>query len=157
MTPSRRTALVAKLFLFFLISTLGMAGLLPSAARAEARAPTTPRTAVVEVNRLQEGKIQKLMRFTVVLTEGERPARLSLRQGGTSYNLKLRCGRAQAGMVTVNLDIRWVDGTRGKGKQRVVSHNEVAMTSRIALGRRVLLGKVERADSSELQVSVTLK
>ena len=159
MTQSRMTSMIAKLCLFVFVASLGLAGFLPEPARAEPRPKLSPRTAVVDVTRKDSAGEQRLVRFTVVLTEEERPARLSLRHGGASYELRLRCGRVDQGRSTVNLDVRWADhprSTRGKGQPRAISRNEVAMTSMVALGKRVLLGKVERADGAELRINLHL-
>ena len=157
MTQSRKTSMIAKLCLFVSVAPLGLAGFLPEPVSAEPRPKVSPRTAVVDVTRKDSNGEQRLVRFTVVLTENERPARLSLRHGGASYELRLRCSRAHQGRSTVNLDVRWADHKPAKkGRSRASSRNEVAMTSMVALGKPVLLGKVERADGAELRINLRL-
>ena len=72
MNRSRRNSLYAKLMLFAILSCLGTAGLLPSPAHAGETRSRTPRTAVVEVTRQHGSDNQRLVRFTVALTEEER-------------------------------------------------------------------------------------
>lgn len=160
MTQSRKKSMIAKLCLLVFLSSLGLAGVLPGPANAGERAQASPRTAVVDVTRKDAAGERRLVRFTVVLTEDMRPARLSLRDGGASYELRLRCGRSRQGQSEVNLDVRWADMPRAKEKapkRRSVSRNEVSMASLVTLGQRVLLGRVERADGAELRINLQLK
>ena len=165
MTQSRKKSIITKLFILVFLSSLGMAGLLPEPASAGEPVRMSPRTAVVDVTRKDHAGEQRLVRFTVVLTENAPPARLSLRHGGASYELRLRCDRARQQQSTVNLDVRWADhpsgkatdNGKGKGKRRAISRNEVSMSSLVTLGQRVLMGKVERADGAELRINLQLK
>lgn len=103
--------------------------------------------------------VQRVTRFTMALAGHGRPSRVETSNGSTSYRLTVSQRPQKGSTAEVRLDLRcWSSGARrGKRGHSPSSTTEVSLSSRVQLGRRVLLGRIERAGGGELQVAMLLE
>jgi hypothetical protein len=151
-----------------LLALLFCAG--PGLAAPAPPSSKTSRRAIVEVIQLPDGKsksrgagagtiARRVMRFTVAVAGDGRPSRVETQDGSTSYRLTVSQRPQKGSTAEVRLDLRcWASGARrGKRGHSASSTTEVSLSSRVRLGRRVLLGRIERAGGGELQLAVLLE
>jgi hypothetical protein len=103
------------------------------------------------------GTARRVTRFTMALDDG-RPSRVETGDGSRSYQLTVSQRSEKGSTAVVRLDLKcWASGARrGKRGRGPSSTTEVSLSSRVRLGQRVLLGRIERA-GGELQVAVLLE
>jgi hypothetical protein len=100
----------------------------------------------------------------MALADHGQPSRVETRDGSTSYQLTVSLRRRpqkqkKGATAVVRLDLKcWARGARrGKRGQGPSRTTEVSLSSRVQLGQRVLLGRIERAGGGELQVVMLLE
>jgi hypothetical protein len=135
----------------------------PALAAAEPGQPTksttasprqqASRTAVVEVVETGEQGRERRVVFTVALAEDDRASRIEVHEGGADYRVTLR-RRSQSGTTAVvSLDLRRIQ----RQKKARTNSTELSMTSRVAVGKRAVMGRIERTNGGAIEVAVTLR
>jgi hypothetical protein len=123
-------------------------------ARAASRGGSSILVEVIDTGK----KATRTMRFTIALAGDNRSSRMSRDEGATHYKIDVRRARLRDGAALVELELRRTEHhPRGRGQRRVTTITEVHLASRIALGRRVVMGQIERFDGGKLQIAVTLR
>jgi hypothetical protein len=126
----------------------------PPARREAARAErTVARTAVVEIVETGERVGERRVVFTLAIAEDDRVSRVETHDGGADYRIAVRRWSPRKGTALVQLDLRRFE-RRAKGRS---SDTGLSMTSRIKLGQRSVLGKIERSGGGVIEVAVTLE
>ncbi len=154
---------------------LGPVGVLLLSARGNAASPAPlalpAHRAVVELG----VKGQAPLRFAVGLAEGDRPSRVSLREGRSSYDLSVSRSMQRDGRALVRLDIHWTERPgrprragaaqppRADGQQPRPEHGpgvrmaSFSTSSVVQPGKRAVLGQLQRGNGDRLFVALTIK
>lgn len=152
------------------------------ARAAPAATPGKQRSATIWITRQAPGtRRNESISFTVALAEDRRPSRLALSREGAWYKIGISHDQRKGSSAVVHLNLRcnerrpaparvryWrVKQKPGAARQRrgqrrrVVrashSSTEVSLSSRVTLGQRTLLGRIQQPGGVELRVSVELK
>lgn len=141
------------------IVTLSLA---PVAALADPGSPRAPEpakppdaaesSAVIEVIESAGDGAEQRVVFTIALAQDDRPSAIEIGGGEVEYRLSVRHRSGGGGTTTIQVDLRRVERRR-----RGDAHEtQLSMTSRVALGRRVVLGRIERPGGAT-EVAVTLR
>lgn len=146
------------------LSLVLLLGAWPAIA-APASPSRTSRRAVIEVIDLQrvdrkgKGTARRATRFTMALADNGQPSRVETHDGSTSYQLTVSQRPQKGSTAVVRLDLKcWAGGARrGKRSHGPSRTTEVSLSSRVRLGQRVMLGRIERAGGGELQVAMLLE
>jgi len=146
--------------------------LLAGAGRSEA-APqqdkgVTPQMATVELGL----KGHKPMLFSVALAEDHRPSRVEVRDGRNNFRLSVNRAMKGGSKVLLRLDITWTEHDRIKSRRterrRGRDHNSrryrrrahttasFSTSSLVTVGKRAILGLLERSNGDKLLLAVTL-
>lgn len=145
--------------------------LTPTALAAPSGASVRPpRSATIYVVRQRAGSPRRAISFTVALAEDSRPSNLELRDEHTSYRIAVSHHQRRGATAVVRLNLKCSERRAicksgrpagrcppGAARRRARSTTEVALNSRVTLGRRTVLGRVRPASGGELRVSVLLR
>lgn len=149
-----------------------------NAVAAPATGPAGPRTATIQVVRLAPGGSKQTMAFTMALAEDRRSSRLRVSSDGTFYKISISHEKHRGNTTVVHLDLRcdergsrpvkvrhWrashkrrrVGGVQRGQRRRTSSSTEVSLSSRVTLGQRTLLGRLQPSGGGEMRIAVTLR
>ncbi len=131
------------------LGLLLLGGALASAgARAEPPSTLHARQAELELVETAPGKPTVATRFVVGLVDLA-PSQVSAQVGDVLHRLSLRLD-ARSGTLSCDLERRELEGRR--------THEvKLKASARVAVGQRILLGRVQRPDGSRFEAAVTLR
>jgi hypothetical protein len=124
----------------------------PRGAPAARLAATEVRTATIEIVERSLGGAAQSSRYVLVLAEDGRSSRLESDEPQGRVVLTLASWQEQDGRVLVRLDIdRQRDAPSGRHR------TSASLTGRVALGRRVLLGRLQPSGGTALEIMLTVR
>lgn len=148
------------------------------AVAAPAGAPTASRTATIEVVKKGPGKAKQTMAFTLALADERRPSRLKVSSDGTYYRISISHEKQKGKTAVVHLELRhdehgrpatrvrrWRVSHQRRGSGRVQrpvrrrpsTSTDVSLSSRVTLGKRTLMGRLQPPGGGEMRIAVTLR
>jgi len=140
-----------------LLALMVASGQVSRAAPAPGKTAAVGRTAELEViDQDRRGGGARTIRFAIALAEDTRSSHVETNDGQTRYKIQISSRRADGATAMVDLDLRRTTRLTLRGARSATS-TTINLSSRVALGRRVELGRIERADGGNLQVALTLR
>jgi hypothetical protein len=108
--------------------------------------------------------------FRVALSANHRPSRLEVSDDRDHIRISVRAAPVRSGRAPVTLDVNWTEQIPaartapkrgqcpGAGRRRgAVRRTVFSVTSEVPLGRRAVLGQVDRQAGRPLQLALTLR